>query len=420
MPSINLDNLERYDSKARNEAEEEYMPKDSGNWQKTEKAGAVSFYPVENSLLEGTVDFLFSETGPASGDKGPENPSTISGVSSVKVTRCGKNLCPLIGESSSSYISVSFTDDGEFVFNGSYIGLADVYVFNKPNNKNLFPNYLERGKTYTFSLQGDNSSVKFYVYRYYTTNYGGAVFSIAPGESRTYTIPDTQSMILRFSIPANTVLNNAKFKLQIEEGSSATEFEPYAGTDYTIDLGSTFYGGTLDVASGVMTVTFAGIVLDGSENWSLVGSGTYYRYKMTMTSPAPVGSALAPVYTREKCTHFDIQNNVSYDSQHAIVSGNGITIFTTQTSLESFKQWLAAQKAAGTPVCLVWPLATPYTAQLDSVSISALAQTDKCIPRLNTVYTDADTIQIGYMKSPQRTEQELTQAILEIESDDSD
>ena len=34
--------------------------------------------------------------------------------------------------------------------------------------------------------------------------------------------------------------------------------------------------------------------------------------------------------------------------------------------------------------------------------------------------TQAEAIQIGYMKSPQRTEQELTQAILEIESDDSD
>lgn len=411
--------LKHYDERLKSWASSQpvkTLPSTLYPWTQTAKAGAVTCWPVGGTELKPTVDYIFTETPPSNGQpKAPDNPSTITGVSSVKATRCGKNLCPLVGDSSSSYISVSFTDNGEFVFNGSYAGLVDVYVFNKTYDIKLFPDYLERGKTYTFSLQGDNSSVKFQVYVYQSNNYGGAVVSIVPGESRTYTIPDTQSMILRFSIPANTVLNNAKFKLQIEEGSSATEFGPYAGTDYTIPLGNTYYGGSVDLATGVMTVTWVEYIVTGLEDWSNFEGISGGLVDTHFVAPdKPQMSSILNATTRN-CSHF-------------VFSSSNIanTFYTWQTSwrfgvrldpddyanVAAFKSWLAGQYTAGTPVTLTYQLATPYTVQLSPVQISALAQTDKFTPKLNTVYSNQSAVQVGYVKSPIREEYELTQAIV--------
>lgn len=414
---VDLAGLARYKSDFDAWARGALLPKDAAFARvRTAKAGAVSFYPVQETPLDVSVDFMFSETPPASGDKSPTNPSTISGVSSVKVTRCGKNLCPLVGDSSSSYISVSFTDDGEFVFNGSYVGFASVYVFNKPNNKNLFPDYLERGKTYTFSLQGDNSSVIFRVYRYYTNNYGGAVVSIAPGESRTYTIPDTQSMILRFEIPANTVLNNAKFKLQIEEGSSATEFEPYAGTDYTLPLGSTYYGGGIDLATGLMTVTHEAIVFDGTEIWFLAApvsnqTVNLFYIRIGSTNPHPYGNSIA---ADECCTHFNY-NSASVPNIPAIRGTRSFVYLSfDQPDVATLKSWLATQYSNGTPMVFVYGLETPYSIQLAPAQILSLSQPDKYVPRLNTVYSDQSAVQVGYLKHPSAASSELRNALVSL------
>jgi hypothetical protein len=53
-----------------------------------------------------------------------------------------------------------------------------------------------------------------------------------------------------------------RWKPQIEIGTTATTYEPYNGTTYTIEFRDgdnplTVYGGTLDVTSGELTVTDA-------------------------------------------------------------------------------------------------------------------------------------------------------------------
>ena len=48
-------------------------------------------------------------------------------------------------------------------------------------------------------------------------------------------------------------------KPQIEVGNVATDFEPYQGNTFTVDLGQTVYGGSLDWKAGVLTVTHGNI-----------------------------------------------------------------------------------------------------------------------------------------------------------------
>ena len=62
--------------------------------------------------------------------------------------------------------------------------------------------------------------------------------------------------VRRISNAAITETDLASINLQVELGSTATDYEPYQGTTYSIswqDSASTVYGGELDVTSGVLT-----------------------------------------------------------------------------------------------------------------------------------------------------------------------
>lgn len=293
MPYIDLAGLSRYASRQKEWLERDYALLRDMQWTRSEKAGAVSLWPVGGTPLLPTVDFLFSETGPASGDKGPDNPSTITGVSTITVTRC------------------------------ETVGVDS--------------------------------------------------------------------------------------------------------TDYTLPLGSTFYGGTLDVATGVMTVTHGRYIFTGNERgWSNDGSGGLHSYNETtalgftqlnlnnyITGTAQDGNSSCTHLPYAATSEANVQSGVRTFACYCLVgSGKQLRFIVPFSTISDLQAWLSAQNANGTPVAVTYKLATPYTVQLDPVSISALAQVDKYTPRLNTVYTDASAVQVGYVKSPIREEYELQQAVI--------
>ena len=131
MPVLDLDGLTRYDGHIK-----DYIGR-FANWQKSEKASAVAIYPVPETVLEPTVDFLFTETPPASGDKGPTNPSTITGVSSVLLSQIGgKNLLAYNFEGLSIADGTTKTergltisnDKGVYTFSGKATSQVNAYI----------------------------------------------------------------------------------------------------------------------------------------------------------------------------------------------------------------------------------------------------------------------------------------------------
>lgn len=204
------------------------------NWQKTGMAASVTCYPLPAAPLEPVVNFLFTETPPV-GEKSPTNPSTITGVSSITVTRC--------------------------------------------------------------------------------------------------------------------------------ETAGVDE------TDYTVDLGGTYYGGSLDVASGTLTLTHVMVEPDS------------LSYDIS-AHPANAGSfQYADTFGRTVTT-----------------DGNTLTI-TGETGGQ-----------------IVYNLATPETVSLTPTQIYSLSQADPYAPRINTVYSDQTSVQVGYPKSPIATASELTNAIISLGS----
>ena len=99
MSYLNESGLSTYDSDLKewiSSQNSKIIPSSIYPWTKTIKASAVSCYPVGETELKPIVDFMFKEVLP-SGTKGPSNPSTITGVSSVGVRHLGANLAYSVG-----------------------------------------------------------------------------------------------------------------------------------------------------------------------------------------------------------------------------------------------------------------------------------------------------------------------------------
>ena len=144
----------------------------------------------------------------------------ISGWSAVDVTKCGKNL-----------IDVS--------------KLAQQVVTPQGDLRPGVPVRLDAG-TYTISAQSGN--LPFYITRP-INNYSYISINALPF---TFSLDNEEIVIVRIAQLDISSWNYVN--LQLEEGNTATAYEPYNGSTITIQLGDTYYGGKLDVVSGVLTV----------------------------------------------------------------------------------------------------------------------------------------------------------------------
>lgn len=431
IEKITDQNLERYDSRLKEWCDKKLFEKGNyGKYQTTEEAGAVAFYPAPDTPLEGKVKFSFKETMPTNGDKGPDNPSTIDGVSEIEVVKTGKNLAPTAigGMNYNDGIIVS-NNDGSFTLNGTTRQNATMYV-GLINPSSSFVNYkegfLRHGCTYTFSVTSSSgvarSDITLSMYKTVngTFDWINRVFGLRHGESATYTILPNTAYHLRFNIAPNATFNNETFFVQIEKEESPSAFEEsLVKQSGVIDLNDTYYGGIVDLTTGVMTITHVECVADGTNIYaqsSVDPIGVSYRHAINVVTfglPAPIIGD----YESSSSTHFTCVNSlvrsfgVFSQASHFIIVCDKDGLYPTN---QSFNDWLKAQNASGTPVKFVYTIANPFTVSLTPLQLSALSQFDKYTPKLNTVYTNADSVQISYLKSPIRDEYEKTQAILSL------
>lgn len=293
MGYLNENGLARYDGLIKN-----WVTLESGtvdgvdallNWQKTSNASTVSFYPLPAAPLDPVVTFAFTETDPAEGTKTSDNPSTITGVSSITVTRC-----------------------------------------------------------------------------------------------ETIGVDETQ---------------------------------------YIIDLGDTYYGGSVNLNSGIMTVTHVYKTLTSNN------VGVFSVADSCVGCRVNIGPDL--IYAGTKITDkfaFNASGNATSEHFRAL-SGplyNTIVLYVSKTRLDfsgavdpsnptdeemraAFKVWIDEN-----PVNFCGELAVPYTVQLTPTQIYSLSQIDPYTPRINTVYSDQASVQVGYPKSPLATSAELTNVIVSL------
>lgn len=180
-----------------------------------------------------------------------------------------------------------------------------------------------------------------------------------------------QLTVISGTSPANTTYLSLGFSIshrdidtcQLEQGSTATEYQPYydggtATAEMLLKVGD--YQDEQEILSGAVTRNVGVKVLDGTEDWTR----TDVRTKLVLADSA-TGSANWQPY----CTHYQgflgsaSIGSMPDNSCKINVNTNELLIKDTthNTDLATWTQWLADQATAGTPVIVIYPLATPTT-----------------------------------------------------------
>ena len=165
--------------------------------------------------------------------------------------------------------------------------------------------------------------------------------------------------------------------IQIEQGSSATDYESYHApqtiTNIPMLLSVGDYKDEVELIAGIKTGKVGVKVFDGTEDWT--ASSSYAGSCYTTIS----GSLNAPTGIAVLCSHFE--NSVTLDtySRGKCTKQNAFNLWygdNRTTAVADLKAKLAAQYANGTPVIVLYPLATETTEQTTPHALHTTAGTN--------------------------------------------
>ena len=226
-------------------------------------------------------------------------------------------------------------------------------------------------KTYTISRSAVGSSIYFYYGTYAQQPYSNSQQCVSFGNIGTDALAGTITVPTGANYLAFFFGSGESPNVQVELGSTATPYMPYGqiyvdGTQEVVtdSLGNTAsaerllavgdYKDTQEVLNGSVTRNVGIKVLDGSENWgaSSIRLGSFY---LTVS-----GMLKDPL--NAYCTHLSFVTNLNVYAVGNFIIGSSLNVWFEQgQTLEQFKQYLADQYNAGTPVIIVYPLAEPTT-----------------------------------------------------------
>jgi hypothetical protein len=224
-------------------------------------------------------------------------------------------------------------------------------------NNQIVPNSAWGVSDYILVEQG-----KYYI----ATNIGAAVLeyetiggtAVRSGKtiiSGNYT-PSATTRFIRINFKLVNLDN-----IMLNTGSTALPYEPF-GVKIPI-----LSGGTTPVYLGEVQTTrqIKKLVLDGTENWLMNADGWFYLTSVSDDYLRSEGNITS------MCSHYPTYKQASAIAQlpegyTGFSWGSVQRLYLKDTShrndLSSFKQWVAAQYAAGTPVTIWYVLATEETA----------------------------------------------------------
>lgn len=297
----------------------------------------------------------------------------IEGWTGVKVTRVGNNLFDKANVQS-GYFTTNFTEAGGALsdrYRSDYIKVA-------PSTPYHFDNIVPASAT-----------TRGVWYDKYKTPIRGVNFMPSSSTSGTDTAPENAAYLRAVCYKTNV----DAFMISI--GSTAMSYEPYQGETYDISLPSeagTVYGGSLNVATGELTVDWIQHTFDGSETeWGKVaGSQSGYAYFRCIIGN--YGDVTGDEYsisdTLPNTPITSINRSIGFRSVNS-QSGNGAYIAIRLTNedwtLQDFKAYLSEH-----PIFIVWKITTPLTYHLTPTQVKTLLGQ-------NNIWADAGDVSVDYI-----------------------
>lgn len=232
----------------------------------------------------------------------------------------------------------------------------------------------------TYFISGDivNSMV------YCLTDRSNATAVVAFASSTSFTLTEKTKVAFGLNFISG-VSYDATVNVMFNEGDKKFPYEPYHEPITTpIYLPTPLYRGEVLRSDGSREMKWEKLVLTGEETWKLQSVNDYGIYNFYIEFPINVISGL--------CNNFKRQNSFISDTKDVgfLLSkqATSTTLYiradnTIATDVNTFKSWLAAQYAAGTPVTVWYKLAAPTTETFTAPQI----------PTLNgTTVIDVDTV----------------------------
>lgn len=332
-----------------------------------------------------SAETIFEPKQEGSGDPSPDNIRPISGRTDATLTRCGVNIFPPGEEKTGTMNGITFVSDGngKYTLNGTSTGSA-AFVINlvKP---------VRIPDTYVGYFHMLNSVANGYFTFGFIENGTQTSFSSATIINRIRSIDEFGSLLRGRTIDAvqlyvngsGRVFDNFTLAPMLLQTGTLTDYKPYTGDTYTADFGQTVYGGTLDWLTGVLTVDRAILTLTGNESLAFIerNMNGYNQFNINVSPGAEIipRNAICSHYKRDIGAVQDAAYSCFVDYNQAM-----IVVRDAYSTANDFKAYLAAQYAAGTPVQIVYKLATPITIQLPPQDLRMLDGT-------NIVYSDGTT-----------------------------
>ena len=393
----------------------------------SETGNPVVFYPVAGSKLG--VKASWEPTQEGSGEPSPDNIRPISGRDAVKVERCGGNVIEFLSTyDSSSGIKIAVDAEKNITLNGTLDGKGNISI-------GMCRLHWVAGKNYTMYVKkvggsaslGSGDGITF-AYSLFTTDYNhyfrGDTNStnLDAYIARDVALVETELIFMLQCWRDGTKFDNYKFQIEVVEGTTApTTYTPYTGQTATLTLPRTIYGGTVDAVTGEGQETWKLVTLDGTRNWETWGVNKnnaavtgFYNYGINDYDPNGNKLLCSTMPYKNVDVWGGRNEGIGYAS--ALNHGSRYVIYSVKTdtlsdasdnasAVASFKSYLAAQYAAGTPVQIAYKLATPtpFTAT-GAQPISALSG-------VNTVLTDADSVTVTGRADPIKRITDLEDAV---------
>jgi len=319
-----------------------------------------------------------------SGDPSPSNVRPITGYDGVTVKRTGKNLAQ-------SPLATVYSAQ-----NGNYSGENPSYTSSKAE---VSPN---TEYTLSFGSVGNITAIIYYEELNSNTDfvYVGSA-QIGSKNQHTFTTPSNcHFVIVETGGSTSPITPQTVGFIQIEKGSTATDYEPYTEQEYSINFPSsagTVYGGSLNVTTGVLTVDRGFITLDEnvpinlngryteSIEWAFTATGKAYGTNNYMSNIFRFESGNAPYTTWGR------------PSSRIIAFKLPLEADTTELA----RAWLAENV---TTFC--YKLETPTTVQLTPIEVTTLLGS-------NTIQSDG-SMDLKYRADISKVIEKLTNAIVSL------
>lgn len=381
-----------------------------------ESGNPVVCYPVAEYPLG--VKAKWEPTQEGSGTPSPENIRPIKGRDSVTVERCGENLLPFGERIENIYKQQLMTSDDLLLLSKACAGQELTLTFSVETKNIVFGDTVEDEwrKRIGFECHGTLADgTEVYVLQCWIDDTNGELTQNGKKtKTLTVTMPKLASGDIVFYAQNIKSGSFVAYDFGIYAGTTApTTYTPYIGSTNTLTLPETVYGGEVDAVTGDGKETWKTLTLDGTEKWDKYGNvsekaGASCFYFSIDDKDIGYGTSVCNKFVNTKNSNpfFSVNMKKFTYADHQNIKNIYMNYGDDQTvPLDEWKAYLAAQKAAGTPVQVCYKLAKP-------TSFTATgAQPLPALAGVNTVLTDADSATVTGRADPIKRITDLEDAV---------